>query len=82
MITESILNVFFGLVNLLLGILPDVSWTVKADMFTKFFEIIRVVCYFLPMGTVVAILLLIVSINVFKIFIALLRAIIELIPFM
>lgn len=82
MITESILNVFFGLVNLLLGFLPDVSWTVKADMFTKFFEIIRVVCYFLPMGTVVIIFGLIVAINIFKIFVALLRAIIELIPFM
>lgn len=82
MITESVFNVFFFLVNALLSLLPNVSWTVNADSFTKFFEIIRVVCYFLPMSTVVIILGLVVAINFFKIFVSLVRMVVEFIPFM
>ncbi len=82
MITESILNVVFGGLSLLLGFLPDVSWVVNADSFTKFFEILRTVCYFLPMGTVGIILSLVVSINFFKIAVALIRAVANLLPFL
>lgn len=81
MITQSILNIFFGIQSFLFVLLPDISWTVTADSFTKFFEILRVVCYFLPMGTVATILLLVVAINVFKAFVSLLRVLANLIPF-
>ena len=80
MITQAIFNMFFGMLSVLLGFLPDVEWVVNADMFTKFFEIIKVACYLLPMGTVVKILALIIAINTFKIFVALLRLITQLIP--
>ena len=82
MIVEGIFNLLFGLLNGLLSFLPDVSWTVQADMFTKFFDVVRVVGYLLPMGTVFDILSVIVILIVFRTVVALIRTLWDMIPFL
>lgn len=82
MIIEGICNVFFGLLSGLLSFLPDVNWDIKADFFTKFLEVLRVVGYLLPMKTVAAIFALVIAFTVFRIVIALIKTIWNLIPFL
>lgn len=82
MIVEAIFNLLFGVLNRILFFLPDISWTVKADSFTKFFDVIRVAGYLLPMRTVFAILTLVVALTVFRIVVALVKTIWDLIPFL
>lgn len=80
MIVEFVFNLFFGILEGLLSFLPDISWTVTADLFTKFFDVLRVAGYLLPMPTVFAILKLIVVLTVFRAVVALIRTIWDLIP--
>ncbi len=82
MIIEGICNVIFGLLSGFFSLLPDIQWNIRADFFTKFFEILRMVCYLLPMGTVGAILALVIAFTIFRIVIALIKTLWNLIPFL
>lgn len=82
MITQSIFNVFFNILHGLLSFLPDVSWSVEASFITKALDIIALVGYLIPMNTVAAILTLIVVINLFKIVVAFIKTLWQLIPFL
>lgn len=64
----------------LLSLLPDISWNVENNFLNSVLDIFQVVCYLLPMKTVVAILTIIISINVFKIIISIIKTIWQLIP--
>lgn len=81
MITESILSLFFGFTAFLFSFLPDVDITVDSSGFGTIFNILRMVCYFLPMGTVTQILLIILAITAFKIAVAVIKTIWQLLPF-
>ena len=81
MILETIINAIFLPLNGLLGLLPNISWDVGASVFTKFFEVVRMACYFLPMGTVGTIFGLVIAINAFKIVISIIKTIWQLLPF-
>ena len=80
MITEAILSLLFGVVNFLLGFIPDLTWNVDNSIFTTFFDIIRGCCYFLPMGTVTTIFWLIVTIIMFRIGVSLVKTVVKFIP--
>lgn len=82
MIVEGIINLVFIPLNGLLILLPDVSWDVSSTVFTKFFEILRMACYFLPMTTVAIIFGMIIAINTFKIVISLIKTLWQLLPFL
>lgn len=81
MIVENVFNMMFDALSVLLGLLPDIQWDVQGSFFTAFYDVLSVACYFLPMATVSAIISLIVSINLFKILVSLLKTIMQLIPF-
>ena len=81
MIIESLINFIFIPLNGLLHLLPNISWNVDANVFAKFFEVLRLGCYFLPMGTVMAVFALIIAINTFKIVISLIKTVWQLLPF-
>lgn len=81
MITEGVMNVFFSMLSGLFTLLPDISWDVNQGVFTSFLEVIRFACYLLPMGTVVAILGLIVSFTMFRVIVSLIKTIWGLLPF-
>ena len=61
--------------------LGSVEWAADSDIIATFSVFIRMVCYFLPMDTVVLILGLIVSFAVFRVVIRLIKTIWELLPF-
>lgn len=82
MIVEAVFNLLFGVLDRILFFLPDISWTVAADSFTKFFDVLRVAGYFLPMRTVFSILTMIVTLVVFRIVVALIKTVWDLIPFL
>lgn len=81
MITEGIMNAFFSFLSGLFMLLPDISWDVDNAVFSTFLEIIRLAGYFLPMGTIVTILGLIISLTMFRITISLIKTIWGLLPF-
>lgn len=80
MITEFLLDSVFGLVMGAFDILPDVSWSVNTSLITNALEWFKVVCYILPMGTVVVILGIIVSLQFFRIVISLIKTIWDILP--
>ena len=82
MITEKILDFFFALGKLLLKLLPDVSWNVNSGAWQGAKKVLDGVCYFLPLGTITAIISLIISIALFRAFIALIKLIKSFLPFM
>ncbi len=80
MILETIINILFLPLQALLSLLPDISWNVENNFLNSVLDIFQVVCYLLPMKTVVAILTIIIAINVFKIVISIIKTIWQLIP--
>ena len=80
MITEFFLNIVFTLVSGMLEILPEISWSVDTSAFTFFLNIIRIVGYMFPVDTVIAIIALIFDLTLIRIFIAIPKAIWDLLP--
>ena len=80
MILETIINILFLPLQALLSLLPDISWNIENNFLNSVLDIFQVVCYLLPMKTVVAILTIIIAINVFKIVISIIKTIWQLIP--
>lgn len=81
MITEKILDFFFSIVTGVLSWLPDVSWNFSIDDTSSFLSYINMVCYLLPIRTIIAIAVLIFEIAMFRAFIALIHLVTDLIPF-
>lgn len=81
MITEFFLDIVFGITSGILTLAPDISWSVDTTAFTFVRDILSIVGYLLPMGTVIAIVDLIIAITIFKVFIALGKTIWDLLPF-
>ena len=82
MITEAIFEFFFSIAVFLLRLLPDVSWSVDSGAWHSVKDILDGVCYFLPLGTIVAIITLIVNIALFRALLALLKLIASFVPFL
>lgn len=80
MIIEALIDMLFALLNSFFEQLPDISWEVDNSFLDVFLDVLRMVCYLLPMDTVVSIIGLIVSITIFRIVISLIKTIWELIP--
>lgn len=82
MIVEALLSLIFIPLNALCSLIPDLNFTINVDVFTKFFEIMRVAGYFLPMRTIGTVFTLVVTLILFKSFVALVKLIKGFIPFM
>lgn len=82
MVTEKLLDFFFSLGKVLLKLLPDVSWSVDSGAWQGAKNVLDGVCYFLPLGTITAIISLIFSIALFRAFVALIKMIKSFLPFM
>ena len=80
MISEFLLNIVFNIVSGFLNLLPDINFSVDSSAFEYFLGIVRVAAYMLPMKTVSAIITLIVGLTVFRIVIAFIKAIWDLLP--
>lgn len=80
MIVEAVLELVFKAVEGLLGMLPDVQWNLEGSAFTVFLDYVEMVCYLLPMGTILQIVSIVVGLITFKIVIALIKTIWDLLP--
>ena len=80
MIGEFLLNIVFNIVSGFLSLLPSIDFSVDSTVFEYFLGIVRVAGYMLPMGTVSAILSLIVNLTIFRIVIAFIKTIWDLLP--
>ena len=81
MITEFFLNIVFNIVSGFFSLLPDFSWSVETSSFSYMMSIFQVAGYMFPWGTVVAIVGLIVGLSIFRIVIAFIKSIWDLLPF-
>lgn len=81
MIVEAILNVMFNFLGGILGLLPDISWDVSTSAFEYFLDIVRVVGYLMPINTVTTIIKLIIALTIFRIIIAVIKTVWDLLPF-
>ena len=80
MIVETMLDLVFKIVEGVLSILPNFSWSVENSFFSSALDLIRVACYLLPMGTVVSIITIINLLLVIRIAIAIIKTIWDLLP--
>lgn len=85
MIGEFILNILFGIVT---GIfrsfdvfgIGNIVWDVTSGKLEPFFQIVRSICYFLPVGTIASIVGLIVAFGIFRVVVRLIRTLWDLLP--
>ena len=80
MFSEFILNIVFQLVEWILTPLPEVTIASNWGTTSTFFGIVRCVLYMLPVNTIGAIIGVVVAISGFRIFIALVKTIWDLLP--
>ena len=80
MIVEFFLNIVFNIVESALSVLPAWDWNVKASFFQGFFDVLRLACYMLPMGSILMMINIVIFIIQFKIIISLLKTIWEILP--
>lgn len=81
MISEFFLNIVFGFVSGIFEVLPDFVWSVDTSAFMYFQDIIKLAGYLFPWGTVIAIIVLIFDITLFRIVISFIKTIWQLLPF-
>ena len=81
MISEFILNIIFGIVSGFFSLLPDFTWSVETSSFNYFLSILQVAGYVFPWATVVAIASFILGLSIFRVVIAFIRTIWDLLPF-
>ena len=80
MVSEFLINIVFNIVSVFLSGLPDISWSVDTTAFDYFIGIIQVVGYLLPMDTVANIAGLVVALTIFRIGVAGVKTIWDLLP--
>lgn len=80
MIVESILDLFFGILSGIFGMLPEITWSIDTSAFQTFVGTLDVVMYLLPMQTVVMMISIVIWITVFRIVISLIKTLWELLP--
>lgn len=81
MITEKLLDLLFGAADIMLNLLPDISFSLPIGVWGGTASFLNMIGYLLPIGTINAIVGTIIDIAVFRIAIAGIRAIWKFIPF-
>lgn len=80
MLTEVALSGVFELVNGLLSLLPDLEWTMDTTILVTVVQFLQVIFYIVPVGTVVQILFIQLTLQTFRITVSLIKTIWQLIP--
>lgn len=81
MISEFMLDIVFNIVSGMFSMLPEVSWSVDSSAFEFLLSFIRCIAYLLPWGTVTSIVGVILALSIFRIVIAIIKAVWDLLPF-
>lgn len=80
MITDALISGLLSIVKGFLSMVPAFSWNIENSVFGTFLDIVKSICYLLPIGTIVTILSLTVSFIIFKAVISLIKTIWDLLP--
>lgn len=80
MISEFFLNIIFGIASGALSAAPDITFSVDSSVFEFFVDILKMACYLLPMGTVNTIVGIIIAVSGFRVVIAIIRSVWDLLP--
>ena len=80
MIYEGLFSILFTVLEWVLPLLPDVTWSVDSSALSYFVGLLEVVFYLLPMYTVGRIVGIIVSVTTFRIIVSLLRTLWDVLP--
>lgn len=81
MISEFLLTIVFNIASGAFSVLPDFSLDLNSSAFEYFLAIVRSACYLLPMDTVTVIISIIVYLSIFRIVIAIVKSVWDLLPF-
>lgn len=81
MVTFGLITIVLSLAKPILGLLPDIAFSVDSTAYQTFLEIVNGIVYLLPSSTVLEIIGLICAIWIFKIVITIPKVIWDLIPF-
>lgn len=79
MIVVAIFNIIFPLLGSLLGVV-DIDISLASEFMGKVGEFFSVACYLLPMPTVISILTITATLMTFRIIVALLKTIWDVLP--
>lgn len=80
MVTELFLNIIFQLVEWILSPIPNLSLNLNWGATSSFWGVVRCVLYMLPLGTIAAIVSLLILISTFRIFVSIVKTIWDLLP--
>lgn len=80
MISEFFLNIIFQLLEWLLSALPEISISADWGTTSTFFGVVRCVLYMLPLNTISAIVGIILAVSGFRVIIAIVKTIWDLLP--
>lgn len=80
MVSEFFLNIVFGLVSGFFKLMPDITWDVNTSAFQYFIDILRIAGYMFPWSTVVAIVGIIFALSIFRVVVAFIKSIWDLLP--
>lgn len=81
MITELFLSGLFGVADIILGLLPEIEWTIDTGAWQYLSDFLSMICWLLPMAHIRNILVVIIALAITRIQIAVARFILGLIPF-
>lgn len=83
MITDGILLVFQGLINIILSPLSIINISVDfISNITPVTQFLQIVAYILPLSNLMPLITLIITLSLFRIAVALVKLVVEFIPFM
>lgn len=83
MITDGILLVFQGLINIILSPLSIINISVDfISNITSVTQFLQIVAYILPWSNLMPLITLIITLSLFRIAVALVKLVVEFIPFM
>ncbi len=80
MITELLLTGLFGVADILLGLLPEIEWSLNTSAWSYVGDILSMVCYLLPLNHIVGAISFIIGLGVFRIGVSFIRFLLSLIP--
>jgi len=79
-ITDTLLDIVFGFVMLILSPVSNISVNIPTEFLTKFFEIIRMGMYLIPVVQLMPIIVFFVLMMGFRIIVSLIKTIWNLLP--
>lgn len=81
MVLEGIINFFFGIVDVLLSMAIFPQFHIDVSILEPVFSVFSIVGYLLPLTTIYNLVSIVIALNVFKIFVALLKMLWSILPF-